>query len=344
MAEKGLKIAFVSLFYGGVDRGAETFITELSSRLKTNNEVDIIAGNSKPKSNWPILWRLFVDPQGIGVLVFTLKNLGKIFREKYDVVIPMDGGWQALLIRITTWLYGGKMVISGQSGKGWFDRINILSSPNAFVGISSYSLKALKWMNPFIRHEYIPNGADLNKFKPEGKSYNTKLHKPIILTVGALVKSKRIDLVIKATARLNEANLLIVGDGEQGRNLEALANDLIPGRFEFLKVKYSQMPEVYRSADLFVLLPRSSESFGIVYVEAMASGLPVIASNDEQRAEIIGDAGILIDHPDEPEDVAFAISEALRRKWDARPRSRAKLFSWDEIAAKYEKLFLELTK
>lgn len=344
MAENRLKIAFISLFYGGVNRGAETFVKELSTRLKENHEVDIIAGNSKPRPNWPILWRFFLDPQGISVLFFTLKSLSRIWNSKYDFIIPMDGGWQALIIRLVSWLRGSKVVISGQSGKGWFDRINILTSPDLFVGISSYSLKALRWMNPFIKYEYIPNGADLNKFKPTGKAYNTKLHKPIMLTVGALVKSKRIDLVIKAVSKLNEASLLIVGDGEEKENLKNLANELIPNRFEFLNVKYEQMPEIYRSADLFALLPRSSEAFGIVYVEAMASGLPVIAPSDEQRAEIIGDAGILVNHPDEPEDIAFAISEAMRINWGETPRNRAKKFSWDEIAQKYEKLFLEIAK
>ncbi len=344
MAEKRLKIAFLSLFYGGVSRGGETFVSELSLRLRKNNEVEVIAGNSGSKPNWPILWRFFIDPQGVSVLIFTLKNLRKIWREKYDVIIPMDGGWEAILTRLITWLYGGKVVISGQSGKGWFDRINILSCPNVFIGVSTYSLNALKWMNPLIKYEYIANGVDLGKFKPEGKSYNIKLNKPIILTVGALVKSKRIDLVIKAISRLNEANLLIVGDGEEKDTLMSLASDLIPGRFEFANVKHEQMPEIYRAADLFVLLPRSSEAFGIVYAEAMASGLPVIAANDDQRIEIVGDAGILVDHMGEPEDIAFAISEALKKKWGDTPRSRAKLFSWDEIAEKYEKLFLELTK
>lgn len=341
---KKLKIAFLSLFSGGVNRGGETFVAELSKRLSVNHAVTVIAGNSKALPSWPILWRFFLDPQGIGVLKFALKNFSRLIREKYDVVVAMDGGFEAILARLATWLYGGKLIISGQSGKGWFDRINILSSPDAFVAISSYSLRKLRWMNPFIKYSYIPNGVDLTKFKPTGETYNLKLRKPIILTVGALVKSKRINLVIEAVSRLNEANLLIVGDGEESSVLESLAKRLIPGRFEFLSVKHEDIPEIYRAADLFVLLPRSSEAFGIVYVEAMASGLPVVAVNDDQRREIIGSGGILIDHADEPEDVAFAINDALKRKWDNKPRTQAKKFSWDEITRRYEKLMLELIK
>lgn len=336
--EKKLKIAFLSLFTGGVERGGETFVAELSKRLSMNHYVEVIAGNSKALANWPILWRFFLDPQGIGVMKFTLKNFGKILKERYDVVIAMDGGFEAIIARVATWIYGGKLIISGQSGKGWFDRINILSCPNAFVAISNFSLRKLKWMNPFIRYAYIPNGVDLNRFKPTGETYSSKMSKPIILTVGAFAKSKRINLVIEAISRLDEANLLIVGDGEERSALEALANKKIPGRFEFLKAKHENMPEIYRAADLFVLLPRSSEAFGIVYVEAMASGLPVVAVNDEQRVEIVGPGGILVNHASEPEDIAFAIAEALERKWDGKPRAQAEKFSWDEIVSRYEDL------
>ena len=57
--------------------------------------------------------------------------------KKYDIVIPVDGGWEPAFIRIATWIYGGKMVISGQSGKGWDDRNNLWSFPNVFISISS---------------------------------------------------------------------------------------------------------------------------------------------------------------------------------------------------------------
>lgn len=121
-----MKIAFLSLYYGGSSRGAETYISELSLRLRRSNSVDILAGGSKKLSNWPILWRIFLDPQGIGVFLFAIRNIKKIWKEKYDVVIPMDGGWEALIARKITWLYGGKVVISGQSGKDGLTELTFL--------------------------------------------------------------------------------------------------------------------------------------------------------------------------------------------------------------------------
>lgn len=314
MAEKRLKIAFLNIYQNKVYRGAETFVRELSKRLVKNHKVDIISE----------------------------VNYLKLFRAKYDLIIPTNGRLQVFLVRVITWLTGARMVVSGQSGIGFDDRLNLYAFPDVFVPISSYALKASRRRNPFVKCIYIPNGVDLEKFKSTGKAYSSKLPRPIILTVGAFTKSKRIDLVIKAVAKLPEANLLLVGDGELKQDLERLANDLIPGRFEFLKARHEQMPEVYRAADLFVLLPASSEAFGIVYVEAMASGLPVVAPNDEQRREIVGQAGILVDHAAEPEDIAFAVEEALKRKWGDKPRKQAQKFNWDEIAQKYEKLFKEL--
>ena len=49
--------------------------------------------------------------------------------EKYDVVVPLNGGWQPALLRIITWVYGGKVVISGQAGMGWDDRNNLWCFP-----------------------------------------------------------------------------------------------------------------------------------------------------------------------------------------------------------------------
>lgn len=309
-----MRIAFLNIYQGKHNRGAETFVYELSKRLSNNHEVDVISE---------------VDYL-------------KLLKARYDLIIPTNGRLQVFLVRLITWLTGAKMIVSGQSGKGLDDRINLYAFPDAFVPISTYALRHSKARNPFVKLVYIPNGVDLEKFKPSGIAYKSKLHKPIVLVVGALVKSKRIDLVIKAVSRLPEVNLLIVGDGAERDSLEKLASDLIPNRFEFLNVKHEGMPEVYRSADLFVLVPRSSEAFGIVYVEAMASGLAVVAPNDEQRKEIVGGGGILVDHADRPEDIAFAIGEALKRKWGDKPRKQAQKFDWDDIAQKYEKLFKEI--
>ena len=97
-----------------------------------------------------------------------------------------------------------------------------------------------------------------------------------------------------------------------------------------------------KSKELFTLPSWGREAFGIVYVEAMASGLPVVAPNDPPRREIIGDAGIFVNDVNDQQNYGDAIQKALSKKWGDIPRKQAEKFSWDKIAAQYEKLFKQL--
>jgi len=103
------------------------------------------------------------------------------------------------------------------------------------------------------------------------------------------------------------------------------------------------MPKYYRAANIFTLPSWSYEAFGIVYLEAMASGIPVVATDDELRREIVGDAGILVD-PTDLDSYANALKKALSIDWGNKPRIQAEKFDWDKIAKKYEKLFENLIK
>ncbi len=336
-----MKIAFLNLYQGKVNRGAETFVYELSRRLSKNHKVDVIAGCALPKSRWPILWRIFLDPPGLAVAWFTIINLGKIWKEKYDVVISVNGGWQPGLVRLAIWMYGGKVVISGQSGMGWDDFNNLWNLPNIFVALSP---QAKAWSNkvcPFIRTDYIPNGVDTKRFSPQGEVLKTRLEKPIVLCVAALTKAKRIDLLIKAVAEAKNISLLIVGDGELKEEIETFGKKVLKERFLLIKLPFSEMPKAYLSADLFSLPSESYQSFEIVLAEAMASGLAVVANNDPIRKEIVGDAGILV-NPTDSQAYAKALQEALDKKWEDAPRRQAEKFDWDKIAIKYEQLFKSL--
>lgn len=342
MEKKKLKVAFINIYQGKVGRGAETFIIELSKRLRGDFDVDIIAGNKGAFARWPILWRFFLDPTGISILLFTLNSLPQLWREKYDIVVPSNSGWQMLLVRIVTWIYGGKMVVSGQSGIGWEDRVNLWTFPNAFIGISSRAVKWANKVNPFVKSEYIPNGVDIKTFNTQNSSHSIKLTRPIILCVAALTKSKNVDLVIRAIERLDNVSLLVVGDGYMKDEIRYLGRNLLNDRFELLTLPYHQMPEIYRCADVFCLVSSEREAFGIVYVEAMASGLPVVARDDEQRREIVENAGILIADPNDSEELANALQKSLDTNWENIPRKQAEKFDWDIIASEYKRLFQEL--
>jgi glycosyltransferase involved in cell wall biosynthesis len=339
-----MKIAFLNIYQNSTYRGVETFIDELASRLSTKHKVDIIVGNRKVPGRWPILWRTFCDPQGLVIAGFTLRNLKRIWKEKYDVVIPTNGGWQPAFIRLITWLYGGKMLISGHSGMGWDDRNNLWSFPNVFIALSKKAEVWAKKVNPLIKVVKIPNGVDLKKFKPNGQKIRVGLKPPVILCVGALTKTKRIDLTIKAVNKLNNVSLLVAaGGGDREKEITSLGKKLLGDRFKIIKVPYREIPKLYRSVDLFTLASDPYYSFEIVLIEAMATNLPVVANRDEIRREIVGRAGILVD-PENTEAYAIALENALKLRWGRRPLLQARKFDWDEIAAAYEGILHSWTK
>lgn len=338
-----MKIAFLNVTQSIVDRGAETFVHEVSQRLKKKHKVTVLSGKKMPPKRWPFLWRLFIDPHGLAILKFTFESLPTIWREKFDVVVPLNGGWQPALVRIITWLYGGRMVISGQSGMGWDDIVNLWGFPDVFIGISTFAKKWAKKINPLLRVEYVPNGVDLKKFAPDGEKINLKLRKPVILYVGALEPGKRVLETIKAVAKLKDTSLLVVGSGGLKDKAEKLGKELLGDKFLLTKFSYEELPAVYRAADVFTIGSKAHYSFEIVLVEAMASGLAVVTNNDPIRREIVGDAGLFV-NPENTEEYSKTLERVLKTKWGDKPRKQAEKFSWDKIADQHNNLFKEVVK
>ncbi|QQS38596.1 glycosyltransferase family 4 protein [Candidatus Woesebacteria bacterium] len=360
MEKKKLKIAFVSFFSGGINRGGEVFIHELAKRLSEKHDVTVYqAGPKENKVNYKTIkseiildWdkkdmagtlarRWFMDYWSRKIAIHTLKIFPKLMKNKYDIVLPLNGGWQCALVRLATWLSGAKMVISGQSGIGWDDRNNLWSFPDYFVAISKLAQVWAKKAMPLVKTTYIPNGVDLARFSPQGRKYKHSLMHPVVLTVNALVPCKRVDLVIDNVSRLNHYQLLVVGNGYLKNELTKLGRAKLGDRIEFVSVEHSAMPSVYRSADVFVFVPLESEAFGIVLVEAMASGLPIVTIDDPIRREIVGDAGVFI-NSENKEDFTHEITKALETNWGEKSRNQAMRYSWDIVVSEYEKLFIKI--
>ena len=306
--EEKMKIAILNKYQSKVNRGAETFVSELSKRLSKNHQVD------------------------------TLTRIN--FLKRYDLIIPTNGRLQVFLVRVFSWLTNSKMIVSGQSGIGLDDRLNLYAMPNAFIALSLKALNRAKKVNPFVKSVYIPNGVDLKKFTFKGENLQGRR---TILSVGAFTEQKRHELVIKAVAKLKDVKLIIAGGGGDLRNkiYELGIKSLGKERFQIIETVNNKMPEIYNRADVFTLASKTTESFGIVLVEAMASGLPVVATDDPIRREIVGNAGLFVD-PTDTDSYAKSIEEALNTDWKDLPRKQAEKFDWDMIAQKYEDLFKTL--
>ncbi len=305
-----MKIAILNKYQESTNRGAETFVRELSKRLQKNHQVDVISK---------------VD-------------YFKLLNSKYDLIIPTNGRFQSFATRIITWITGAKMVISGQSGVGFDDRLNLYSMPNAFVALSSYALQKSKKRNPYVKVVYIPNGVDLSRFVVKPKTNDQK--QLTVLSVGAFTEQKRHELVIEAASKLKDVNLIIAGGGgDKKQDLKTIGENLLgKDRFEIIETTNDKMPKIYSRANVFTLASKTYESFGIVLVEAMASGLPIVATDDPIRREIVGDAGLFVD-PTDIDAYAAAIEKALNADWGNKARKQAEKFDWDVIVKQYEDLF-----
>jgi glycosyltransferase involved in cell wall biosynthesis len=191
----------------------------------------------------------------------------------------------------------------------------------------------------------IPNGVDPARFRP-GPARRAELglptNGPLILMVSALEPGKRVIEAMRAVAAMPDARLVVAGDGALRHEVDRLAADLLPGRFLRRTFGHEQMPDLYRSADLF-LHTKIRESFGNVYVEALSCGTPIVAHDDEVTRWILGDHATLVDTTSE-EALTCAIADALRAPGSSSEASEwaHSRYSWDVVASKYVDFFTDV--
>lgn len=191
------------------------------------------------------------------------------------------------------------------------------------------------------RLEYIPNGTDVHAFNPKFRSDSLRHslgaeNKSIILFVSRIVWEKDIrvlaEMYNQLRKRRNDFIMVIVGDGHARAELE----EMMPGA-QFLGYKSGhELAEIYASSDIFVF-PSTTETFGLVTVEAMASGLAPIA------AKIGGAVGIIEENtsglfakPLSAEDMRQQVERLLdnpveRTRLAQNAIQRAKFFDWGNI-------------
>ena len=193
----------------------------------------------------------------------------------------------------------------------------------------------------------IPNGVDPARFRP-GPASKAELglptNQPVILMVSALDPAKRVLEAMRAVALVPDAYLVIAGDGPQRDAVDSLAAELLAGRFARRSFRHDQMPDLYRSADLF-LHTKIRESFGNVYIEALSCGTPIVAHDDEVTRWILGEHACLVDTMSEALLAKAIAAEIGSRKRRGNAASWAhERYSWDVIGEQYANFLVDVCK
>lgn len=352
------EIAFLSFYSGVVDRGVENFVYEISKRLSKKHKLTIFqAGRAikdpsvrtyhiksfatKPRSSNNPFSKIYLDVQSLKILLFTLRIFPRLISGKYDVIIPLNGGWQTALCKVAAFFGKSKMLISGHAGVGNDDAFNIFFHPDVFVALTSSESQWARKLTQEVEIVTIPNGVDLAKFHPKVKAKKIELAKPVVVCASALVPYKRVDLTIKAVAKTN-MSLLVLGDGQGQGAVDSLGKRMLGARYLRLSVPYDEMPSYYKACQVFTLASKT-EAFGISYIEAMACNLPVVTTNDDTRREIIGDAGILTT-PEHIDTYAKDLTIAAKTNYRNTPYNQALNFSWNKVGTMYNLLISRLVK
>lgn len=209
----------------------------------------------------------------------------------------------------------------------------------------------------------LPNGVDAEAFRPglDGSAVRARFGVPatavVLLFAGGLDTAhhfKRVDLLLRAVASVRDRELwtLIAGDGDLRPQFEALAAALgIAERVRFTGgMAHRELPRVFAAADALVLPSDGTESFGMVLIEAMATGIPVIATDLPGVRDVVdrGRDGFLAT-PGDLDSLTGALSELVSlpdaRRWAMGAQGRAKVerrYAWPRIGDQLEALYAEV--
>jgi phosphatidyl-myo-inositol dimannoside synthase len=203
-----------------------------------------------------------------------------------------------------------------------------LDAVAAFVSVSRLTKQRfLEWAPLREEQGYIiPNCIDSAKFAPGPKpDYLLRrygLSGRVIMTLARLNSSERykgideiVQLMPSLVQEIPDLVYLIAGDGDDRPRLQTKVNKLRMGQHVVFAgyIQEEEKADHFRVADAFVM-PGRGEGFGIVYLEAMACGIPVVASTADASREAVLDGQLgLLANPDSPEEILSAIKEALNR-------------------------------
>ena len=222
-----------------------------------------------------------------------------------------------------------------------------IKAADRLVAISEFTADYLRRLAPGRSVEVMHLGADIERFSPVDRAARDAIRRRlglpenafVALTVRRLFYRNGLDTLLEAAVQLRDragVHVVIGGSGPERGEIEAgirrsgLGNVHVVGF-----VPSADLPDYYRAADVFVLPTRTAEGFGLVLMEAAASGVASIATNSGAPREIVDDGvtGLLVP-PDAPTELAAAIarlseSPDLLATMGRAALSKSAAFTWD---------------
>lgn len=220
-----------------------------------------------------------------------------------------------------------------------FRNADVVGAVSRFSGENAKKLGARKI-------EIVPNGVDLSDFKFKGSKNMTNLK---IITTSSLIYRNGIDILLHAVSLLPSRmtwSLQIAGSGPEEENYKRQAKTLgITTRVKFLgRVKNTEIPKLLNSSNVFIRLSRA-EGFGTSFLEAMAAGVPVIATNAGGITDFLKDKAnglvVPVENPEAAKEALLTLYKNPKLKFQMVKKARQtvmKSYNWETIAAKVLKI------
>ncbi len=374
-----MKIAYVyDAVYPFIKGGAEKRIYEIASRLARDGhdvhwygvkwwdggsirELDgiVLHGVCRVKSLYTGDGRRSIGE----AFKYGFRVFSPLLKEKHDII---DVGnfpyFSCFFSSLASRMKDSSMVITWHEvwGDYWYKYLGLMGYFGKIVEkrVARLSVSHVA-VSEFTRRKLVSVGAENVRVIPNGIDFKViQAVSPVaeecdVLFVGRLIREKNVDVLLRAISNIRknfpDIKCRVIGDGPERDRLLALSEELgLGNNVEFLGfLSFDEVIANIKASKVFVL-PSSREGFGIVLLEAMACGTPVVAVKSERSAAsdiITKDTGVLCELENLNESILRVLDDqSLREKIIGNGYEYSKRFDWENIVKETQKLYEEITK